>query len=120
MNIKARLEKINISLAVSEIIKDLEFDQETDSYNLEAFSAENILNPNCGLWRMPFPKPSIEQLEKAYEIASKRSTIFLKKEESLNYLASTDWYIIRELDTGIKCPEEIRKLRQAAREKIIK
>src|ERR1043165_2035166 len=40
--------------------------------------------------------------------------------EAEEYLASTDWYILRELDSGVPCPEEIRKARQAAREKIVK
>lgn len=38
--------------------------------------------------------------------------------ESLKYLASTDWLIIRELDSGMPCPAEIKALRQAAREAI--
>lgn len=41
-------------------------------------------------------------------------------EESLKYLTDTDWYIIREYDTGIICPIEIKQLRAEARLKIIK
>jgi hypothetical protein len=40
--------------------------------------------------------------------------------ESLAYLASTDWMIIRESETGVVCPVEIKKARQAARDRIIK
>jgi len=40
--------------------------------------------------------------------------------EALEYLTSTDWLIIREIDSGIVCPEEIRAARQAARERIVK
>lgn len=39
---------------------------------------------------------------------------------SLAYLAATDWLIIREIDSGVECPAEIKTLRQAAREAIIK
>jgi hypothetical protein len=39
--------------------------------------------------------------------------------EALAYLASTDWLIIREMDSGLACPAEIKDLRQAAREAII-
>jgi hypothetical protein len=39
--------------------------------------------------------------------------------ESLAYLASTDWLIIREMDSGLACPAEVKALRQAAREAII-
>lgn len=40
--------------------------------------------------------------------------------ESLAYLAITDWLIVRELETGVVCPEEIKNMRQLARESIIK
>lgn len=40
--------------------------------------------------------------------------------ESLSYLASTDWYIIREIDSGTPCPEEIKQLRAEARSKIVR
>jgi hypothetical protein len=39
--------------------------------------------------------------------------------ESLAYLASTDWLIIREIDSGVPCPAEVKALRQAAREAIV-
>lgn len=35
------------------------------------------------------------------------------------YLADTDWYCIREFETGIPCPQEIKDARQAARDSII-
>lgn len=41
-------------------------------------------------------------------------------EESLAYLASTDWMIIRETETGVPCPAEIKQARQAARDRIIR
>lgn len=40
-------------------------------------------------------------------------------EESLAYLASTDWYVIRSLD-GIPVPPEITAARQAARDRIVR
>ena len=40
--------------------------------------------------------------------------------ESLAYLASTDWLIIREMDAGIPCPSEIKAERAAARAKIVR
>ena len=40
--------------------------------------------------------------------------------ESLDYLASTDWLVIREMDSGVACPAEIKAARQAAREAIVK
>jgi hypothetical protein len=39
--------------------------------------------------------------------------------ESLAYLASTDWYAIRFAESGVQIPEEVQKLRQAARDAIV-
>jgi hypothetical protein len=43
----------------------------------------------------------------------------VESQEALAYLASTDWYIIRELDSGLPCPPEIKDLRAAARLKVL-
>lgn len=39
---------------------------------------------------------------------------------SEDYLRKTDWYIIRETETGVECPPEIKTLRQQARQNIIR
>ena len=38
--------------------------------------------------------------------------------EALAYLASTDWYIVREAESGVVCPDEIKELRAEARANI--
>jgi hypothetical protein len=40
-------------------------------------------------------------------------------EESLAYLNTTDWYVIRFIETNVEIPDEILKARQIARESII-
>lgn len=40
--------------------------------------------------------------------------------EALEYLASTDWMIIRELDAGIPCPAEVKQARAEARARIVR
>jgi len=40
--------------------------------------------------------------------------------ESEQYLRSTDWYVIREMDEGILCPQEIKELRSQARLAIVR
>lgn len=40
--------------------------------------------------------------------------------EALAYLASTDWLIIREMDSGTPCPEDIKQKRAEARSKIVR
>lgn len=37
-------------------------------------------------------------------------------EDAQKYLDDTDWYIIREVDNGVECPQEIRDNRQAMRD----
>ena len=39
--------------------------------------------------------------------------------ESREYLKSTDWYVIRQQETGVAIPQDILDARQAARERII-
>ena len=40
--------------------------------------------------------------------------------ESLEYLASTDWLVIRELDAGIPCPADVKQARAEARARIVR
>lgn len=39
-------------------------------------------------------------------------------DEALQYLKNTDWYIIRELDSGVQCPELVKQNRANARIRI--
>lgn len=64
-----------------------------------------------------FGDPSVYEVE-ITDIAAQ------KEQEQINlqsyaYLASTDWLIIRELDSGIPCPVEVKTARQAARDAIV-
>lgn len=62
------------------------------------------------------------KLKAEYKVEIEDITAKLEQEkanaEALAYLASTDWLIVRQMDTGTPCPEEIRLARQAARERI--
>lgn len=40
--------------------------------------------------------------------------------EALEYLASTDWLIIREIDAGVACPAEIKQARAEARARVVR
>lgn len=41
-------------------------------------------------------------------------------QRALQYLASTDWYVVRFSETGTPVPDEIKVARQAARDSIVK
>ena len=57
---------------------------------------------------IPDPEFTEEEL-KAQEIAK-------QVQEAINYLAITDWYIVRELDSGVKTPDDVKTKRQEARD----
>jgi hypothetical protein len=40
--------------------------------------------------------------------------------EALAYLASTDWLIVREVETQVPCPLEVKELRAEARLKVVR
>jgi len=40
--------------------------------------------------------------------------------DALAYLASTDWMIIREIDSGVVCPADVKLARAEARAKIVR
>jgi hypothetical protein len=40
--------------------------------------------------------------------------------EALAYLAATDWMVVREVETQVPCPIEIKQLRAEARIKIVR
>jgi hypothetical protein len=54
------------------------------------------------------------------EIVRPRQEQAKENAEARQYLSETDWYIIRELETGKKCPEEIRGKRETMRLKVSK
>jgi len=56
------------------------------------------------------------------DIKDLTSELLAKKqsEEALAYLKDTDYLIIKELELGTPCPDEIKQLRAEARLKVIK
>lgn len=56
------------------------------------------------------------QAEKdAYDEAHPPTTEQLQ-EEARQYLLDTDWYIVRQMDNGTPCPQEVKDAREAARD----
>jgi hypothetical protein len=55
------------------------------------------------------PEPEFTDAESAANAQS------LANFESLTYLASTDWYVIRSVETGVPLPTDVLELRAAAR-----
>lgn len=63
-----------------------------------------------------------EACEAAYEIVITEGYVDqeLVNALALAYLASTDWYCNRFVETGAEIPEEIKVLRQQARDKVVR
>lgn len=40
------------------------------------------------------------------------------RQSAIAYLSSTDWYVVRQFETGEKVPDEISELRAEARKKL--
>ncbi len=64
---------------------------------------------------MSVPEYSVEVVDVTAEVEQEKVN-----KECLAYLAETDYLIIRELDNGVKCPEDVKAKRQECRSKIVK
>jgi len=92
----------------------------------EAWIAEGVANNWWGLpERQELDEMGMETevtLPAEYEIVTEDMTVQLallaEQEEAKALLAATDWYIIREMDTGTPCPEDVKQARAAARAKL--
>lgn len=114
---------------ISDVEKDGEIVQEesvaTEQLHCESFSGhpEHIamleakalefntsLDEYAGLIKQAkeaFVMPTAEELL-VYELDQ-------RKQEALNYLASTDWYVTRKIETGVEIPEDVSVKRAEAR-----
>lgn len=57
----------------------------------------------------------VEQVDITVQVEQERINA-----EALAYLASTDWYVIREMEGGVTCPSEIKTARADARVRIVR
>lgn len=59
-----------------------------------------------------------------YEVVEEDNLAQLEQEkvnaEAQSFLDSSDWLIIRELETGTTCPQDVKQARAEARAKIIR
>lgn len=59
----------------------------------------------------------IEEILPQVEVIDEQSKI---NQESLAYLAATDWYVTRFVETSIEIPEDVKLKRQEARNSIVR
>jgi hypothetical protein len=116
-----------ISVCIQEevrgMVQKLVAEPEFDGYGNEVTPAiykseEGVISPAV------YEQREVLVSECEFEVIIEDITEKLEQErinqESLEFLASTDWLILRELDNGTPCPPEIKAERQAARDRIVK
>lgn len=93
-----------------------------------AWIAECVANNYWGLSERPEldidGNPTGNTLPAEYTIEIIDITAQVEQEkinaDALAYLASTDWMIIREMDSGLVCPADVKLARAEARAKIVR
>lgn len=61
----------------------------------------------------------IAEIESSYVPEPSEDQQIAINAEALSYLNSTDWYVVRFMETGVNIPQEILSLRQSARKSIV-
>lgn len=111
---EVQLKECDIALLISEYVKDAERDPENDCLNivdglLHSFSFTHIGKPT-----------NFQLLELKASAEAKQSQKAIN-EQALKYLAETDYMVLREVhDPSKPVSEEIKQLRQAARDSIVR
>ena len=93
-----------------------------------AVPSVETIDPDTGEVQMSLPVDAVFQTEyllpAEYEITitdvSEEIEAQAESREALAYLKRTDWYAIRYADTGEAIPDDVKKRRAAARERVVK
>lgn len=105
----------DVALAIEEYLADKSElrDPENDSIN--------IVDNRIFSWGFTnIPQPSVDELYDAYLAKLPKVEQAEINAAALKYLADTDYLIIRELDSGVLCPADIKLERAAARSRIVR
>lgn len=99
---------------INEYLKDKQRDLENDCHN--------IVDDQIFSWTYKYvPQPTMEELQALAPKVEAKIAQAETNAKALAYLASTDYLVLRAIDDPTKpVPEEIKVLRQAARESIQK
>ena len=87
-------------------------------YDNDSFAVEGDAIVRWDFKNIPCPTP--EELLALQPTAEAKATQEAQNLEALKYLADTDWYVIREMDSGVAIPENIKTLRAEARLKVVR
>ena len=105
---------MDMMLLIDAYLKQHEADRHEDD-------SLNVCDGSIVRWDFKnIPQPSIEELEALQESVQSKADQDAINKEALAYLLNTDWMVIREMDSGIVCPAEVKQLRAEARAKVVK
>jgi len=105
---------MDIVLLIDAYLKQHEADRHEDD-------SLNVCDGSIVRWDFKnIPQPTMEELEGLQESVQAKLDQDAINKEALAYLLNTDWMVIREIDSGVPCPEEVKALRAEARAKIVK
>jgi len=105
---------MDIVLLIDAYLKQHEADRHEDD-------SLNVCDNSIVRWDFKnIPQPTMEELEALQESVQAKLDQDAINKEALAYLLNTDWMVIREVDSGVPCPEEVKTLRAEARAKIVK
>lgn len=80
----------------------------------------NIIDNQIVSWTFTnIPCPTAEELAALAPLVEAKMSQEAINVEARKYLADTDWLIVRELESGIQCPQEIKLARAAARARVV-
>lgn len=81
---------------------------------LQAIASEDVGGPDEMKKRYKFSADyTIESEDITSEILAA-----VERNQALEYLNETDWYVLRKVETGVEIPDEVRNLRSEARVKL--
>ena len=78
-------------------------------------SAEFLTEQECLNWY----NSNINSFSQSHTYSIFNNSAEKESQEASFYLKNTDWYVIREMDSGVPCPQNIKDARALARSKVI-
>jgi hypothetical protein len=106
---------MEIALLINEYLKDKTALRDIENDSL------NVVDNQIVSWNFTnIPIPSAEDLEALVPVVEAKISQDGINAEAMKYLADTDFYVVRLMDSGKPLPEGMSVLRQQARDKIVR
>lgn len=115
-----------VNIHAEQTINGVTYANLTDAELRTALGVEEIAEPEAPADYTPETYFRQETGDAPYVVYTRKDQAVIDRDaqvrlnaESLAYLASTDWYVVRELENGAAIPDDVKAKRQAARDAIV-